>query len=438
MAGGTWTVQNKVRPGVYLNINSEPRSLGTPSDRGIVALPMSLHWGEAKKVIPLQAGQDLKNVLGYDLMDPSLLMVREAFKRAKTVLLYRLNEGTSATATHENLTITAVHGGVKGNDLSIVIQSVLDDPDVFQVRTLLAGKVVDTQKVVTASELKNNGWCIFQGEGPLTVTAGLPLKGGTDGEVTNGDHSDFLAAIEVYDFHAMALPAEDPQLKALYTSFVKRLRDQEGKKVQAVLENYPTADYEGIISVKNGVILADGTILDASQATAWVAAATAAAAVNQSLTYQAYDDAVDVDIRYTNSQIEAALLAGEFVFVQNNGRAIVEQDVNSFTSFGPEKSKTFSKNRVVRVLDGLSNDIKRIFESFYIGKVNNDVDGRGLLKNEVTNYLNTLQDLGAVQNFNAQTDLQVLAGVESDSVYIEVYVQPVDSIEKIYMKVTVR
>ncbi|MCP3773656.1 phage tail sheath family protein [Paenibacillus sp. MZ04-78.2] len=439
MAGGTWTTQNKVRPGVYINFEGEGKPAGTAGDRGIMTMALPLGWGEAKKVLTINAGDDVKTMLGYDITAPQLLLVREALKRAKTVLLYRLNAGTKAEAKVGALTVTAKHGGVRGNDLSVVVQANIDDSKKFDVKTLLAGQVLDIQTVVDINELKANDWVEFYGKGDSSpTTAGASLTSGADGTVTNQDHTDYLAAIEVFDFQTMALASGDATLKSVYTAFVKRLRDTEGKKVQAVLENYPAADFEGIISVKNGVVLTDGTVLDAVKATVWVAAATAGAQVNQSLTYQAYDDAVDADIRYTNSQIESALRGGEVVFVQNKGRAIVEQDLNTFKSFLPTKGKAFSKNRVIRALDGIANDIKRIFETFYIGKVNNDHDGRNLLWNEVVTYLRTLQANAAIQNFNSQTDVKVIQGQDVDSVYVELHIQPVDSIEKIYMKVTVK
>src|SRR5690606_2932568 len=236
-----------------------------------------------------------------------------------------------------------------------------------------------------------------------------------------------------------AYTGTDAGIKALYSAFVRRLREDEGKKIQVILENYPTADYEGVISVKNGVILADGTTLTAGQAAGWVAGASAGANVNESLTYTAYDDAVDATPRYTNSQIIAALQAGEFVFTPGNGVAQVEQDINTLTSFVPgEKGRQFAKNRVIRVLDSIGNDIRRIFEAFYIGQVNNNADGRNLLKNEINTYLDNLQNMNAIQNFNPQTDIVVQAGQEADSVYVEANIQPVDSIEKIYMLIRVR
>jgi hypothetical protein len=277
---------------------------------------------------------------------------------------------------------------------------------------------------------------VFSGTGSLEAAAGVPLQGGADGTVSNQDYMDYLAAVEVQDFNTMALPSDDASLKSLIVSFIKRVRD-EGKKVQAVLANYPTADYEGVISVKNGVLLSDGTVVNATQATAWVAGATAGANVNESLTYQAYDDAIDVDVRYTNTQIIDALTNGEMLFVPSDGKAVIEQDINTFTSYTPEKGKQFSKNRVIRLLDGIATDFRRIFESYYIGKVNNNADGRNIFKNECVNYLATLQNISAIQNFDSQSDITVMQGTDPDSVIVDLFIQPVDSIEKIYFTIRI-
>lgn len=438
MPGGTWTVQNKVRPGVYINFKSEPRATAVIGERGIVSLPLPLSWGPSKAIITVEAGDDLFEVLGYPITAPQLLLVREALKRAKTLHLYRLNSGTKASATNEGLTVNAKYGGVRGNDIAIVIETNIHDSSRYDVKTLIDGMEADSQTVASIDELKSNAWVEFFGTGDVTPTAGTPLVGGADGEVTAQDYMDYLAAVEVVDVQTIGLAETDIGVKDLFVSFVKRLRNEEGKKIQVVLENYPTADYEGVISVKNGVVLSDGTTLTAAQAVAWVAGATAGAAPNQSLTYDAYDGAVDVSPRYTNSQIIAALQAGEFVFTAMNGRAVVEQDINTLHTFTPEKGKAFSKNRVLRVLDGLANDYMRVFSQSYIGKVPNNDDGRNLFKSEIINITNQYQNIGAVQNFDPQTDLEVLPGADSDAVVVNQWVWPVDSIEKIYMTVTVR
>ena len=51
-------------------------------------------------------------------------------------------------------------------------------------------------------------------------------------------------------------------------------------------------------------------------------------------------------------------------------------------------------------------------------------------------YLNEMMANNGIQNFTAD-DVEVLAGETIDSVVVNVAIQPVDSIEKIYMIVTV-
>lgn len=438
MAGGTFLTQNKVRTGIYINFQSEPRALGTIGERGIVTMPLVLPWGLENEIIAIEAGENTLSKLGYSITEAELLLVKETLKRAKTLLLYRVNKGVKATATSGELTVTAKYSGVRGNDITIVVESNIDEPTLFDVKTIVDGIEQDVQTVANVAGLQDNDWVTFNTSGDLEETAGLPLTGGNDGTTNNQNYLDYLEKIETYDFNTMGLPVADNTLKSVFVSFCKRLREDEGKKVQLVLENYPTADYEGVISVKNGVILTDGTQLTALECVAWVAGATAGANVNESLTYAAYNDAVDVNPRYTNSQIITALLNGEFVFIANENRALVEQDINTFTSFTPDKGKQFSKNRAIRVLDTIGNDFYRIFSTFYLGKISNNADGRILLKGECINYLDNLQAIEAIQNFDSQTDIIILQGDEPDSVYIEVYIQVVDSVEKIYFLIRLR
>lgn len=436
MAGGTWTNENKVRPGAYINFKSEAKTSSVVGERGIVTLPLELPWGPEKQVIEIGAGENLSDIIGIDISDSSALLIKEALKRAKTLLIYRLNAGTKATKTLGTLVITAKYSGSKGNNITIVIQNSIDVESSFDVITLFDGKQVDKQTVKTIEELKANSYVVFSGTGALQTTAGTALSGGADGAITNGDYTAYLSAIELYDFNVMSIPTKDSSIKALAAAFIKRLREEEGKKVQVVLENYASADYEGVISVKNGVILADGTVVASDKAVAFVAGATAGANINQSLTYSNYDGAVDVDVRYTSKEIIQALENGEIVFTTNKGRVVIEQDINTLKTFTEEKNKDFRKNRVLRVLDDIANSIKEIYDSNYIGKMSNNGDGRNLFKKDVIKYLETLQGINAVENVVPE-DVEILAGTDKDSVLAGVSAQPVDAMEKLYMEVEV-
>ena len=46
MAGGTFTAQNKILPGVYINVESQPNAVATVGERGVVAIPKALSWAD--------------------------------------------------------------------------------------------------------------------------------------------------------------------------------------------------------------------------------------------------------------------------------------------------------------------------------------------------------------------------------------------------------
>lgn len=434
MAGGTWKMQDKVRPGAYINVKSKGANLNVASVSGVTTIPLAIDFGPEGKVIEVTINSDL-TMFGYDLTDKPMLLVQEALKRASKVLVYRVGTGGKATQTEGSLSVTAKYGGERGNAISLVSKEVVDDEGKFVVQTFLDSKLIDTQTVQNIEEMQENAVVTFSGTGKMTAFS-IKLAGGSNTEAQANDYKAYFSAIQLFDFNTMALPVSDASIKTAATSFIVRMRNDEGKKCQLVLANH-TVDDEAVINVKNGVVLSDGTMLSAEQATAWVAGASAAAGVNQSLTYSAYDGAIDVSQRYLNSEIEKALLNGEFVFTEKRGQAIVEQDINSLHSFSVDKDKSFSKNRVLRVLDDIANNTKKAFEDYFIGKVDNNLDGRELFKSNRINYFNQLQGLGAIQNFAAE-DVTVEQGLEKDSIVMNCAIQPVDAMEKLYMTVQVQ
>ena len=436
IGGGTFTLQNKVLPGAYINTVATGGGV-TTGTRGVATLPLVLKWGEEGKNIRMDAGDFAKNALtvfGYDATSPELLLIREAFKRAKTLLIYRVNTGgTKATKTVGGITATAKYPGTRGNDIKV---AVLTNPDGgFDVVTYLDGVEMDNQTVTAISGLAANDYVVFSGTGDISAAAAAALTGGTDGTASGTTYSAYLTAVEVENFNVIGYPGDDTNTKALFVSFVKRLREDEGKKIVCVLAEQ-AADYEGVINVKNGVILEDGTTLTAAQGVAWVTGASAAAEMNQSLTNTAYDGAVDAATKYTKSQYEAAVKAGEFVFYGENQKARVLTDINSLTTFTSAKTSDFTSNRLIRVLDSWANDVARIFGASYIGLITNNDTGRQLFKADLVSLALQYQQIEAISNFDS-ADITIEQGNGKRDVVVNCQLQPNDSMEKLYMTVQV-
>ena len=108
------------------------------------------------------------------------------------------------------------------------------------------------------------------------------------------------------------------------------------------------------------------------------------------------------------------------------------KDINSFTSITSDKNSDFTNNQVIRVLDTIANDTARIFDNYYLGKIQNDDLGRDILKTELINYHQQLQSLQAIENFET-TDITVVKGTEKGDVVVNEYIEPVGAMEKLYM-----
>ena len=433
-------MQNKILPGSYINFVGYANA-ATLGARGTAALPLELDWGPEGQIYTLEAGefnQTALEVFGHDATAAELLLIREALKRCSTLLVYRVNAGGSkAGATVGGMTVTARWGGTRGNDIKVaLLANGSSDVDVV---TYLDGAETDRQTVAKsggAADLKANDFVSFGTAETLTAAAATALTGGTNGTVNTAAYTAWLTALEVESFNAVGYPGTDAAVKALVDAFVKRLRDEDGRKVVGVLYQYTTADSIGMLSVKNGVKLADGTVLTGDKAVAWVTGATAGAEVNESLTNTAYDGAVDVDVKYTKGQYEAAIQAGEFVFYADSGKARVLSDINTRTTFGSGVSEDWTSNRVVRVMDGWANDVARIFGERYLGTQTNSDTGRALFKADLVALGKEYEGIDAISGF-VPDDITVLQGSGKRDVSVSCALTPNDSMEKLYMTVTV-
>lgn len=442
MAGGTWIDQNKVRPGVYINYKSAPASLATMGERGVVAIARVMDWGEQGKFYTIEDPSDCAK-LGHAITDDEMLFVRQILlgsnrtQGATKILLWSLSTtgGANASATIEDTTATAKYPGAFGNRISFDIEYT-DENTPFTINTYLDGVMVDSQTANDWNDVHENDYVTFSGD----VTAGgvqKSLTGGANGTPTSTAYSDFLSALELQKFDVVIYDGEDATIKGAFIDFVKRLSNQEGVKCQTVVSDANNPDNECVINVyPQAVTLTDGSELSASELTWWVGGASAGANVFESLTYAAYPDAINVNPVLTSSQQEDAINAGKFALIAQFDRIQVLTDINSFVTFAVEKGKAFRKNRVIRTIFGLCNDIYRTFATYYIGAVHNDEEGRKALKAEILDLMNRYQGNRALQNVEAE-DVTVLKGVDSDAVVIEIYCQPVDSIEKIYINITI-
>lgn len=345
-------------------------------------------------------------------------------------------------STNGEIEITCNMKGVVGNSMSVTITN--DEMSTNKDATLKlyidgTDEPIETMECSKTPFSKRGKYILVTHRLNSTVLIAdkTYLTGGVDGTTPDASIYDaFFTALKTTAFDVLIYDGKDATLKSTFASFVKDQSNEEGKRCQCVLSEY-VADNECIIScASQSVTLDTGAVLKPEQLTWWVGGASAGANVNESLTYSCYPGAVDIEPKLTRSEQEAQIEGGNFALISQFDKIQVLTDINSFTTFSVEKGKAFRKNRVVRTVFGLCNDIYKTFALYYIGAVHNDEEGRKALKAEILNLMLKYQGNRALQNVVVD-DVTVNKGVDSDAVVIEINCQPVDSIEKIYINITI-
>lgn len=425
LGGGTFTRQNKVLPGAYINFISAARATVTLSERGVATMPLELDWGPDGTVFEVEQEEFIKDsikIFGYSYSDAKMLALRELFKHATKAFLYRLTSGGEKAT---NLFATAKYSGTRGNNLKVVVADSVDVEGSYDVKLYMDVTLVDSQTVAKAEELVDNEFVVWKKDAELAATSGTALVGGTNGTVIGASHQKYLDAIESYSFNAMGVCTDDASTKALYAAFTQRMRDKVGTKFQCVLFAH-AADYEGVINVKNCVDVVP-----------WVVGIEAACAVNASCTNVAYDGELTVDTSYTQAQLEKAIKAGEFVLHSVGTEVRILEDIDSLVTFTDDKNELFQSNQTVRVLDQIATDIASLFNTKYHGKIQNNASGRVSLWSDIVTHHKELEKLGAIENFS-EDDVVVSAGGEKKSVSVEDKITVVNAMAQLYMTVVIQ
>lgn len=249
---------------------------------------------------------------------------------------------------------------------------------------------------------------------------------------TDKTASDAVDAFDPYEFNILCAYSADETDVATYITAVKSWRDDVGKKCQVVVYNQTTPNHEGVINVVSTV--ADG---DEYALIAWVAGAEAGCKINESCTNMLYDGEYTIVTDKTQKQLEACIEAGQIAFHLVYGDVRLLEDVNSLTTTTADKGEDFKSNQTIRVIDQIANDIAKLFNTKYLGKIQNNASGRVSLWGDIVKHHKELEALGAIENFSADL-LKVEQGANKKSVVVNDVVTVVNSMAQLYMTVVVQ
>ena len=448
LGGGTWLFQNKKLPGTYINFVSRVRASTDIADRGYATMPLEMDWGPVGSVFAVTA-EDFHErslpIFGYAYTAPELKSLRDLFLNLKTGYFYRLDNGAVAAAC---AIARAKYPGKRGNDITVTITANVDHASAFDVTTYMtvdgAPAKVDEQKNVTAwADVQDNDYVTWIRTGNLEAKAGEKLTGGTNGATVTGlQYQNYMDSIEPYYFNILGYAGSDATIQQLLIQFTKRMREATGAKFQLVIHGRENVDYEGVISLKNAV-RDEGA--QPGAAVYWLVGAEASCAVNASCTNKSYDGEYRINTKYSQTELERAMVSGMMMFhnvadaVSGDvvGRTNILSDINTLTSFSKKKNEDFGLNQVIRVLDQIAIDVARLFNKTYLGKEQNDEDGRIALWGDIVALHKEYQRVRAIQNFDPKDVPIPTQGEKKTDVLMNYSVQPTCSMERLYMAIEV-
>ena len=247
-----------------------------------------------------------------------------------------------------------------------------------------------------------------------------------------GTVDEAIAAFEPYEFNVVCAYTNVAEDTAAQITAVKGWRDEMGKKCQVVVYNATAPNHEGVINVVSTV--SDG---DAHALVAWVAGAEAGCKINESCTNKLYDGEYSIVTNKTQSQLEDCIENGQIAFHLVYGDVRMLEDVNSLTETTTEKGEDFKSNQTIRVIDQIANDIAKLFNTKYLGKIPNNASGRVSLWGDIVAHHRELEALQAIETFDSSL-LKVEQGATKKSIVVYDVVTVINSMAQLYMTVVVQ
>lgn len=260
-------------------------------------------------------------------------------------------------------------------------------------------------------------------------------------DLGSGDNAktatDAVNALEPYDFNVLAAYTSTTTDINTYVTAVKTWRDA-GKKCQVVVYGGGTEttkhNHEGVINVVSTVTDEGAT---GHELVAWVAGAEAGCAINASCTNMIYDGEYTVKCDKTQAQLEKCMEDGQLVFHMVYGDIRVLEDINSLTEVTADKGEDFKMNQTIRVIDQVANDIAKLFNTKYLGKIPNNASGRVSLWGDIVAHHRELETIQAIENFDANL-VTVEQGATKKAVVVNDAIQVVNAMSQLYMTIVIQ
>lgn len=282
---------------------------------------------------------------------------------------------------------------------------------------------------------------ILQGGAKEVLVYAVPAIG--ESETAIEQYANLRDTLSVQDFNVFVYPTViDAAEQTATKAWVESCRE-EGKHFMYVAGGDAASDADitagnarsvilkdsYIVNLVTGVVLADGTEVQSADYAPYIAGLIAGTPINKSITYAELPIA-DVTLRLKNSQVETALKSGSLVIIKDGNKVRIEQGITT-DSNATERGKI----RTTRAKQAVATDIPSTARDSYIGKVDNNPNGQASLIGAIKGYLELMETDNVLMNPVVTLDPRYKS--EGDKVFLAVAYTEVDSMERIFLTITV-
>lgn len=241
---------------------------------------------------------------------------------------------------------------------------------------------------------------------PVTITSTVV----TDATILQ---KDALKKAAVLKFNYICHPTGTAQDQSDLADWVKAQRTNKHKTIKGIVANVASDDY-GIINLTTGnirvtnpkytdaLLAAEGIVTDvpedipqynvysAAEYTARILGIACGISLDRSMTYYELSEVVDCDVY---DDVDANINNGELCLIdEGDGNGVkIARGCNSLHTFTTDVGQDFRYIKIVETIDLITDDIREIFRSEYLGKVRNNYDNKMLFVAAILVYFEQLK-----------------------------------------------
>lgn len=271
----------------------------------------------------------------------------------------------------------------------------------------------DTKEYKSIDEIDSADWTEANLDYIKKTFEGIPSKVIVERiNTTETDDNKALTRLKNKVWNYIAVPGADSVRMQTLATWIKTQRDNNKKTFKAIVSNV-AADHEGIINFTTDEIEVGTKKYTSSEYTCRIAGILAGISFDKSSTYYALNEVTNIkEHNDPNGDIDS----GKLILIKDGSKIKIGRGVNSLVSMTISKGAKFKKIKIMEAIDQMRDDIYKVFNDEYVGKVNNSYDNKILFLSSINAYFKQLQrDEILDPNFEAKSEIDI----DAQKIYLQ-------------------